>query len=212
MDRREKNDRARKSRCRRAGAWCGLLMFVGLTLAGCGGSVSSGPETPTQASVVSNASNRQAPPTAPAGGGPRSSQFSGHAGVRKFQTLANAICSTVRTGSPAPLPQSAKPADLNRYAAAASETTRRTIVSLQRLGAPPSLHAPLERLLDSLRELQLVYEETSSASHHQANVQSIAMAEARAGSEALMSGTPACAPRPPGVGSPRPSSHFEGGH
>ncbi len=185
---------------------CVLVSLVGLALAGCGGSGGSDSETAAQAGSP-NAESRLPPPTAVAGA-KGSSQFAGRTGARKFQALANTICNTVRTGSPAPLPRSTKPADLRRYAAAASKANQRTIVSLQRLGAPASLRTPLERLLGSLQELQSVYAEASGAQSSQVKVssvaQSIGLAEARAGSDALASGTPSCAPHLPGVGLPRP--------
>ena len=185
---------------------CGMVVAAALALAGCGGSGGSSSTSTAQSEASSASSHLGAP--AVTGGSQESQQFAGRSGQRKFQALANTICSTVRTGAPPAAPRSSKPAALRKYAAAAAKANQRTIVSLQRLGAPKSLRKQQERLLSSLQQLQSAYVQVSSGNSGKANSmrQSIAIAEAQAGSDALASGAPACAPHLPGVAAPPPKS------
>lgn len=184
-----------------------VIAVGALVLSGCGSSGESSSTAVTQ--EAPNTSSHLGPPSVQ-GGAQGAGQFSGRSGERKFQALANTVCSTVRTGTPPPLSGSAKSSALRGYAVAAAKPNQRTIVSLQRLGAPQPLRKQFERLLGSLRRLQSVYVQVGTGQLGKAQAsalrRSMAMAEALASSDALASGVPGCAPHLLGVGAPPPRS------
>jgi hypothetical protein len=175
---------------------CALVAIAGLALAGCGGSGHKG----VTAAQVSTPSSLGAPNTI---AGEHATQFAGKTGQMRFQSLANTICQTVRTGSPAPLRAPVQAEDLRKYALAAARADTRTTISLKRLGAPSSVRSRLERLIGDLQHLQQTYAQAQSGKASSAAVssmvQSLTVAEGQAGNDALASGLPACAPHPPGI-------------
>jgi len=186
--------------------WCALTLLVALALAGCGGASGSSSTATTVAGAVPGTAPHLGLPADAGRAAHVAEQFAGRSGERKFQALANEICGTVRAGSPPSPPQSPKPAALHAYVVAATQANRRTIISLQRLGAPRSSHKEFKHLLSSLRQLQAAYIQAGSGQADTAQDssigRSIAMAEARAGSASLANGVPACAPHLPRTGAP----------
>jgi hypothetical protein len=181
----------------RLGRWAALLVF-GLLLAGCGSGGADG--TTATPSTDPGTSVKLAAPRVSGPHGPQ--RFAGAAGKRQFQSLAGMVCQTVRAGAPVPPPPTRSASALRGYARAAAKANQRTVVSLERLGAPASLRAPLEHLVASLRQLQLTYAGASAAHGHAGKAavatmaRSVAIAEAQAAAAAQASGTPTCAPRP----------------
>ena len=125
---------------------------------------------------------------------------------RRFLTLGNAVCRTVRIGAPAPVRPGAPAAQVRAYAKAALPAAQRTAVSLQRIGARAghdTAFGDVARDFDFLTTLYLQAAGRGNRGH--ALVSSIGSAERRAAFDARRAGLPACAPgraagAPPGPG------------
>ena len=114
---------------------------------------------------------------------------------RRFLTLGNAVCRTVRIGAPAPVRAGAPASQVSAYARAALPAAQRTAVSLQRIGAQARHVRAFDEVARDYDLLSTLYLQAAGRAHKDhALLSSIGSAERRATSDARRSGLPSCAP------------------
>lgn len=114
---------------------------------------------------------------------------------RRFLTLGNAVCRTVRIGAPGTVQPGAPAATITAYARAALPAARRTAVSLRRIGARAGHDTAFGEVARDFDFLTTLYLQAGGRVHRgHALLTAIGSAERRAASDARRAGLPACAP------------------